>query len=81
MKVVVITRDWKGSYEDIDSAKGMILIGGEDDIDTGQDYYALVFADSHTERSPQELHDIWYEAQDEGCEGCTVIDDDTIEID
>lgn len=80
MKVVVITRDWKGSYEDMDAAKGMILIGGEDDIDTGGDYYALVFSDQKTQMSPQDLHDIWYEAQDEGHEFCTVLDDDTIEI-
>lgn len=80
MKVVIITRDWKGSYEDMDAAKGMILIGGEDDVDTGGDYYALVFSDKKTNLTPQYLHDMWYDAQDEGHEFCTVIDDDTIEV-
>lgn len=80
MKVVVITRDWKGSYENMDAAKGMILIGGENDVDTGGDYYALVFSDQKTQMSPQDLHDMWYDAQDGDHEFCTVIDDDTIEV-
>lgn len=57
----MITRDWKGSYckEDFASVKGMICQGGEDDVDTQGDMYAMVFTDQQTDESAQDLYDLF----------------------
>lgn len=80
MKVVVITRDWRGAYDqNIIKARGMTLYGPETKIETGQDCYAMVFVDENTEIPAQELYDIWYDLQnEEEHEGWIVVDDDTI---
>ena len=61
MKIKVITRDWKGSYckEDLADIKGMICQGGEDDVDTQGDMYAMVFTDQQTDESAQELYNLF----------------------
>lgn len=82
LRVVVLTRDWRGNYENTKAAKGMILLAGEDEIDTQEEEnYAMVFVNKKTRRSAQKLYELWWDVQtDEHYEGAKVIDDDTIEI-
>jgi len=60
MKYRVITRDHKSIYTDGD-VKGMFLFGIEEEIETGQDCFAMVFSDEFKEGSettPQDIYDI-----------------------
>ena len=43
-------RDWKGTYH-LSDVLGWRLVGSEDDIDTCDDGYALVFANESTTNS------------------------------
>lgn len=57
----IITRDWKGSYDiGINPKEGWILLGGEEQIDTYQDSYALALCNhKNSELSAQEIWDIY----------------------
>jgi len=67
MKYKIKTRDWKGIYDNLSDVIGWYLVGGEDEIETGSDCRALVFADSSIyfpevaiefDLTPQEAYDI-----------------------
>ena len=74
-KYLIITRDWKGKY-DLDDAVGMILVGGEEDIETGGDCFAMVFSENKTKRSAQEIYDIHQKLDDDDVEGFAYDDKD-----
>ena len=73
-KFTVVTRDWKGQYE-AGQFKGAfkagcnILVGVEDQIDTGSDGYALILADAPTDMAPQDLYDVNAALEDNNVEG------------
>jgi hypothetical protein len=68
-KYRIVTRDWKGTYSLGDKVNGMVFVGGEDNIETGGDCFALVFAENKTKLSAQEIYDIYEKLQSEKVEG------------
>ena len=81
-KYRIVTRDWKGIYSFGNKVNGMIFVGGENDIETGGDCYALVFAENQTKLSAQEIYDIHIRLISEKVEGfiCDFNEDAIIEI-
>jgi hypothetical protein len=59
-KYMIVTRDWKGSYDE-KMPKGWKLFGQEDDIQTGQDCYAMIFykGKPKQKKTPQEIYNIY----------------------
>lgn len=60
MKYKIKTRDWKGTYGHMADVEGWVIVGGEDDIETGGDCFALVFCSGKKpDLNPQEAYDLY----------------------
>jgi len=56
-KYLVVTRDWKGTYDPF--PKGWKVFGNEDEIQTGQDCYATILfkGKPKLKKTPQQIYD------------------------
>ena len=76
MKFRIVTRDWKGKYN-LKKVLGWYLLGGEKDIDTYSDSYAMVFSDEPCkDMTPQKAWNINMVLQEEKdeCEQYTSVE-------
>jgi len=74
-KYKVITRDWKGQYS-TKGIRGMILVGGEEDIETGSDGFAMVFSEKETKHTAQEIYDINEQLNSDDVDGFTYCEEE-----
>ena len=73
-KFAIVTRDYKGRYENLGQVKGMMLHGAEDEIETRSDGFAMCFVDGKTNISPQKLYDVWLELFNDDVDGYEAVD-------
>lgn len=68
---MILTRDWKGNYDkyQMKSAREMILVGGEEEVQGGSDSQCLVFADKPTELSASKIVSIHNRLDEEPVRG------------
>lgn len=77
-KYKIITRDWKGSYSEgeMEACKGWLLVGGEEQIEDGNDVFVLVFSKKPTKMMAHEIYEISNRMYDEVVEGFEVDESD-----